>query len=333
MGEIMEIVVNNEIIKLEKNAILFGKNGEQKANFINELCNALQGKNDTLLINGRKKALKDYKIVILNEESDFEKEFKFTKSNALRQLIYNDEISKINEEKLLKYANELFNSIDIKINKLIDKTINKKTQDTLKMDIEITNINSIIDKFTNIYIDNKLINDTSISKAMKRKLLYQLYFLEIKNNQKENYIVLLNNFDVYLSVDETIELLEQIEKLSNVNCNFILTTTNDIFEYINQDMFKTYKIGNKIYSLSLINDSIENYLMEKVGNNIPITVQEITDIKNRIFNNYPHVISKILNSDDLYFLLSKPKKIKRNYVVCNQNDKKLFEKIHQKFID
>ena len=116
----MEIVVNNKMLKLDKNAILFGKNGEQKANFINELIMALQGKNNNLLIDGRKKALQDYKVIILNEETDLEKEFKFTKNNTLKQLIYNDEVAKINEQKMLKCTNELFNSIDLRINKLLD---------------------------------------------------------------------------------------------------------------------------------------------------------------------------------------------------------------------
>ncbi len=329
----MEIVMGSKIIKLEKNAILFGKNNEIKAKFINDLNNALQGKSNNLIINGRKNAIKDYKIITMGEETDFEKEFKFTKNNILKQLIYNDEISKINEKKLIKYANELFDSIDIKINNLIDRKINKHSNDALRMDIEITNINSIIDKFTNIYIDNKLINDSSVSKAMKRKLLYQLYFLYVKNNPEQNYIILLNNFDAYLSIDETVELLNTIEKLSNINCNFILTTSNDIFEYINHDMFNIYKIGNNIYSLDIIDEGIEDYLREGIGENIPITLQEILDIKNRIFNSYSYVISKILNSNELYFLLNKPKRIKKNYVICNRDDKQLFEKIYQKFID
>ncbi len=329
----MEIVMGSKIIKLEKNAILFGKNNEIKAKFINDLNNALQGKSNNLIINGRKNAIKDYKIITMGEETDFEKEFKFTKNNILKQLIYNDEISKINEKKLIKYANELFDSIDIKINNLIDRKINKHSNDALRMDIEITNINSIIDKFTNIYIDNKLINDSSVSKAMKRKLLYQLYFLDVKNNPEQNYIILLNNFDAYLSIDETVELLNTIEKLSNINCNFILTTSNDIFEYINHDMFNIYKIGNNIYSLDIIDEGIEDYLREGIGENIPITLQEILDIKNRIFNSYSYVISKILNSNELYFLLNKPKRIKKNYVICNRDDKQLFEKIYQKFID
>lgn len=329
----MEIVIDNKTLKLEKNVILFGKNGEEKANFINKLINGLYGKDKTLIINGRKNATSDYKIIILNEDTDFEKEFKFTKNNTLKQLIYNDEISKINEKKLINYANELFNSVDIKINNLLDKKINKNEKDTLKMDIEIPDINSIIDKFTNIYIDNKLINDSSISKAMKRKLLYQLYFLDIKNTYNQECIILLNNFDAYLSNDETIELLEKIEKLSNLNCYFILTTSNDIFEYINLDIFNIYKIGKQVYPFVLIRSSIEEYLKNQIGN-IPITEEEITTLYNQMLNKNSHVISKILNSNEMYFLLNKPKKIKKNYAICSSKDEKqIFETIFNNFID
>lgn len=329
----MEIVTNNKLIKLNPNIIFFGKNNENKASFINDLIKNLE-KNRNIIVNGRKNGIDNYKIIVLNEDTDFEKEFKFTKNNAFKQLIYNDEISKMNEKKIINSANELFNSVDEKINKLLNKKINKGNNDVLKMDIEIPDLNSIIDKFTNIYIDDKLVNDTSISKAMKRKLLYQLYFMDIKANPDQKYIVLLNNFDAYLTIDETIEVLNIIQKFSNINCNFILTTTNDIFEYINLETFNVYKLNEKLYSLNLIESGIEDFIKTKIERNIIITKQEIINIKTRILKKQSHIISKILNSEDISFLLNRPKNIKKNYVVCdNFDEKSLFEKIHQKFID
>ena len=56
----------------------------------------------------------------------FTNEFKFTKSNTLKQLIYNDVINKINEDKIIKYTNEIFDIIDEKVNNLLDRKINKK---------------------------------------------------------------------------------------------------------------------------------------------------------------------------------------------------------------
>ena len=149
------------------------------------------------MINDATYNYKDYNIITINEDNDFANEFKFTKSNALKQIIYNDVINKINEEKLINYTNEIFDTIDEKVNSLLDRKINKKSDNNISFQIEIPDINSIIDRFTNIYIDNILLNDSEISKSMKRKLLYQLYFLDIKNTEK-NTIVIINNFDVYL---------------------------------------------------------------------------------------------------------------------------------------
>ncbi len=78
-----------------------------------------------------------------------------------------------------------------------------------------------------------LLNDSSISKSMKRKLLYQLYFFRHKKLDDKPTIVIINNFDVYLNTNEIINLLNTIDNLSNDNCHFILSSCNNIFEYLN----------------------------------------------------------------------------------------------------
>lgn len=199
----MEIVVNidnkENMIKLDKNVIFFGKNSNYKNKVINNLTNGLLGKTKNILIDGKNYNVKDFYIINIDEENDFSNEFKFTKSNTLKQLIYNDVISKINEEKLIKYTNEIFDVIDDKVNNLLDRKVNKKSDNNISFQIEIPDVNSIIDKFTNIYIDDVLLGDSEISKSMKRKLLYQLYFLDIKKLNDKPIIVIINNFDVYLN--------------------------------------------------------------------------------------------------------------------------------------
>ena len=169
----MEFIVfdiNNELINLNlnKNIILFGQNSIYKNNLINNIKDGLTGKSKNILINGKKPDLKDYNIVYIDEDTDFEDEFKFTKNNIFKQMIYNDIIDNINSEKLIDYTNEIFDVIDKRVNNLLDKNINKKIDNNVSFEIEVPDVNSIIDKFTNIYIDDFLLNSSEISKSTKR---------------------------------------------------------------------------------------------------------------------------------------------------------------------
>mgnify|MGYP001624133424 CR=1 FL=1 len=340
----MEITLKNNnndyLITLERNTILFGQNSAFKTNFINNLLDGFNNKKKNILINGNKFEPKDYNVICIDEEKDFTNEFKFTKTNTLKQLIYKDIINKINGDKLISYTNEIFDVIDEKVNHLLDRKINKNNDNNISFEIEIPDINSIIDKFTNIYIDNILINSSEITKSTKRKLLYQLYFLDIKNNSDKTNIIIINNFDVYLNSNEVISLLNTINKLSNDNCHFILTSSTNIFEYISLDKFSVYKVTNKLLSLNKINEAIKIYLLKKeymdsidfdkyyLENEKLILEEDINRIKFKILNNYPHLISKILNSTNIKITLIKPKNITCEYIICeNKNIQKLFWEI------
>lgn len=349
----MEIVIDidgkQHIIKINKNVIFFGKNCNYKNKVINTLNDCLLGKNKNILIDGNAFNSKDFNIISINEENDFTNEFKFTKSNTLKQLIYNDVINKVNEEKIIKYTNEIFDVIDDKVNNLLDRKINKKSDNNISFQIEIPDVNSIIDKFTNIYIDDVLLNDINISKSMKRKLLYQLYFLDIKKLDNRPTIVIINNFDVYLNTNEIINLLNTIDSLSNDNCHFILSSCNNIFEYLNIDNYNIYKVTDKIINFNVIDEAIKIYLLKNeynknndditfddfcISNESLISNDEIFEIKNTIINKYPTLISKILNSDSIKVVLNKPKNITCEYIICdNRNYQNLFLEISDKFID
>ena len=258
-------------------------------------------------------------------------------------ITYNYEVNGI------EYTNEIFDIIDEKINNLLDKKINKKSDNNISFEIEIPNINSIIDKFTNIYIDDMLLTDNKISKSMKRKLLYQLYFLDIKKLSSKPTIVIINNFDVYLNSDEIIKLLNDINSLTNNNCHFILSSCNNIFEYINLKYYNIYKITNKVISINELNNAIKTFLIKNEyknnntniefnefynNNEYLISEEEISNIKNLLFNIKPYTINKILNSDDIKLVLSKPNNINQDYIICENNkEKELFNEICLLFID
>ena len=191
-------------------------------------------------------------------------------------------------------------------------------------------INSIIDKFTNIYIDDLLLDETEITKSMKRKLLYQLYFWEIELNKEKNNIIIIDNFDVYLSPNEIIEILTKINKLSNENCHFILTTSSNIFEYLDLNLFNIYKLNNSLIPFKNIELAIKNYIIKREYNKLNdktinyenfykenenlIKYEEIVNIKEEIINKYPVSIGKILNCSSIKFVPSKPKNITSEYI-------------------
>ena len=349
----MELVINiddkQNVIKLDKNAIFFGKNSSYKNKVINGITDGLLGKTKNILIDGNIYNFKDFNIININEENDFFSEFKFTKSNTLKQLIYNDVINKINEEKIIKYSNEIFDIIDDKVNNLLDRKVNKKSDNNISFQIEIPDVNSIIDKFTNIYIDDILLSDSEISKSMKRKLLYQLYFLDIKKLNDKPTIVIINNFDVYLNSSEIINLLNTISSLSKSNCHFILSSCNNIFEYLDNERYNIYKVTDKIINFNIIEEAIKIHLLrsefDKINDKISfndfyleneslITYDEILNVKNKIINKFPTLISKILNSDSIKVVLNKPKNITCEYIICSdKNNQSLFLEISDKFID
>lgn len=334
------------LINIQENCIFFGQDSMFKNNFFNDLKDSLLGKGNNILIDGNKYNLDEYNIIYIDEESDFNNEFKFNKTNTLKNMIYDEAIKKINGEKLIDYTNKIFDVIDEKVNNLLDRKINKNFTSNINFEIEIPDINTIIDKFTNIYIDNILINSKAISKSLKRKLLYQLYFLDIKNNCDKSNIIIIKNFDVYLNSNEIIDILNIINKLSNDNCHFIISSSSNIFEYISLEKFNVYKITNKIISIDKIEEAIKINMLKRnyhsndnfedyyTKNEHLLLNDEIKVIKNKIFNLYPIYMSKILNATQIAITLNKPKNITCDYIVCkDEYEKELFIEISKQFID
>lgn len=336
--------IHNYTLCINENAIIFGKNDLFKKKMLNEFEHALTKCNDFVRIDGQKFEKNEYEVIVISEDNDFESEFKFTKNNSLKQLIYADIVAKLNEEKIINYTNEIFDAIDEKINGLIDKKINKNNNSNLSLKIEIPDVNSIIDKFTNIYIDDVLLSESSIPKAKKRLLLYELYLYDIKKiKNSKNIIVIIENFDVYLNSQETIYFLKKVSSISDDNCHFILTSSNNILEFINVDKFTIYTTFNKLISLTFLDIGIKNYLINSQITNEEnefmnvealISNDEINNIKQRIFNLRPDVISKMLNNYDIKFVLKKPKNIECTYILCsNLKELELFKEIYKVLIE
>jgi len=352
-GKKMEITftINDEIntLNLKQNIIFFGNDTIFKRNYINTLVNKFNTKNSEILVNGLKINTEEYKIIFIDDEDDFSNEFKFAKNNFIKQFIYEDIIKTINEEKILNYANEIFDTIDAKVNKILNKKINKKMDNQLLLDIEINDINTIIDKFTNIYLDNLLIINKDIPKNTKKKLLYKIYFSEIKKHTDKQVIIIINNFDAFLNSQDTIALLNEIDNISNEHIHFILTTNKNIFEYINLEKYCIYKLSEKLIELKTIRQGIKNFLIkneyennnnndieyETFYNNYEhlITNDDIKQILNELIDNNYNVINKILNSENIKLVKNHPSKIDTEYLIYkNAKEKLLFEEICKIFL-
>lgn len=144
--------------------------------------------------------------------------------------------------------------------------------------------------------------------------------------------------------------MRKINKLTCKNCHFILTTSSNIFEYIDLNIFNVYKLNNSIIPLKNIDYAIKNYIIKQEYDKIRdksidyeyffrnseklIQHDEILKIKNRLFNRYPDIIGKILNSSSIKFVSSKPQNITSEYIICQDKDmQNLFSEIALKFID
>lgn len=77
-------------------------------------------------------------------------------------------MEKININDILHKTNEIFNIINDKINNTISKIELIKN---LKFDINIDSVDKIIEKFTNIYIDEYLLDDKITPRSFLRKYL------------------------------------------------------------------------------------------------------------------------------------------------------------------
>lgn len=309
----MEIIFSNDKqeynLEFKKNIILFGNNGSGKTKILKELVDSI--KKGKSIINSLKTQKNEYNVTFFSEESDFDDEFSFTKSNIFRTTIYDSIMNSINKEKLLKEVNSTFDKIDNKVNEYLNKNVNKFFDNTIKFDINIDDLDDIINKFTSIYI-NDLNDNKKVPKSFKRILLYQLALL---NNDKDKFIV-IDDFDLYMDSENIIKVLDFISKYSSDDCHFIISTCNPlVYNYLTND-FDIYKVNNhKLCKLSNISDIITKTILmneyEKTSETISfetfynknIHLVNDNDITNFYKNHYIYLkkeIGIILTSNCVY---------------------------------
>ena len=312
----MEIIFsdkeNEYNVNFNNNCVMFGSNNSGKTKTLKVLADSL--KNGNAIVNSLKRQKNEYDVIFFSEEADFNDEFSFTKSNLFRSTIYDSIMSSINKNQLLKEVNSTFDKIDSKVNDYLDKNMNQYFDNKIKFDIDITDLDNIINKFTSVYI-NDLNDNKKIPKSFKRILLYQLALLNFNDN-KEKFII-IDDFDLYLDSDNIIRILKFVSKYSSDNCHFILSTSNPIvYTYLSKE-FDVYKINNqKLYKLSDLNYIIKRSIIGReyqknqesisfevfYNNNVHLINEK--DINIFYKNNYVFQktnIGIILTSDYIYF--------------------------------
>ncbi len=297
---------------------LLGSNQCGKSYVLSILKNGFNGKNKDFLVNNLLVDKNKFNVIYYDDTTDFNEEFKFTKTNLFRELIYSSVLNNINETKLLKDVNDLFDRVDVKVNQYLDINVNKKQEEKMIFDIDITDVNEIIDKFTNIYVDNFLIKDANIPRSTKRKLIYNLLLFELNKKKDLENIVLIDNFDLYLDIENTNKIISMLNEYHKKNSNtyFFLTSNNNIFNLVEnkKDIYHVYYNGvthifdfDEIIQKSLLkvyyeesdcNECFEDFCIK----NTILFSEEIEQRKKEIICNYQSEIGKLYVSSKVRLL-------------------------------
>ena len=233
-----------DMYSFEFDNVLFinGSNKSGKTKLLKLLEKGAIGELDNFYINNNKVYKNDYQVLFIGDYNNFATDFKLTKANTFKKFIYDDIIEKINTENILNKTNEIFNIIDDRINETISK--NELTKN-LKFNINIDSVDKIIEKFTNIYIDDYLLDDKITPRSSLRKLLINLTLYQIEKSERDNIIVFIDDLDN--SFDE-LELFNLIKTLENNNkAKFIVSSSRNIYSYVKnkKDIYKIYNQKTK----------------------------------------------------------------------------------------
>ncbi len=325
---------------------ILGPNQSGKTFLLNLLKEGFYGKNQEFIVDNILVNKNDFKIIFFDDTTDFNGEFKFTKTNIFRELIYSNVLKKINDTKLLKDVNDLFDEIDSKVNNFLDLNINKKQEEKINFDIEINDVNEIIDKFTNIYVDNYLLKDSNIPRSTKRKLIYNLLLFELNKSKERTNVVFIDNFDLYLDIENTKKVINMLEKYSrNNNTFFFLSTSNNIYSFI-RDKSNIYHISKKNIShvkdlKSIVQKAILKYqysksntktnLEEFINQNTELFRNDIDDKYNEILCRYQQEIGKIYISNKIRLVDKYDPKYDDIIIYCkSQSDQYFFAELYNK---
>lgn len=253
------------IIKIVNNGISYflGPNKSGKTHVLDLLYDGFKNAPKNFMVNGRQIKKGEYQIIYLDDVTDFLEEFKLSKNNVFRNLIYEYVKKELESPKTLKDINEIFDRIDYKVGKILDNKVNKNQDEKIKLDIDVTDINFIIEKFTNIYIDDYLLKKDNIPKSLRRKLIYNLLFFRLSEQSDEDIIVLIDDFNIYLDGKNTIDVIDRLNNYHNKNKNvhFFLATSDNIYKDIVDDADIYYLCNDNILRMPTLDSLLEKAIL------------------------------------------------------------------------
>lgn len=208
---------------------------------------------------------------------------------------------------MLKRVNSIFNTIDEKINNSI--TNNDLLKD-IKFNINIDSVDKIIEKFTDIYIEDYLLDDKITPRSVLRKLLINLTLFQTTKINSNNTIIIIDDIDISLDEKEIFNLIKLFEK--NENIKFIISSSRNIYPYI-KEKSNVYKLHNNnlkniinidgcIKETLITNEynktqSKDNYESFYEENEYLINEEDMIYFKNKIIPNLSHQIGLMYSND------------------------------------
>lgn len=282
-----------DMYSFEFDNVLFinGSNKSGKTKLLKLLEKGAIGELENFYINNNKVYKNDYQVLFIGDYNNFATDFKLTKANTFKKLIYDDIIEKMNIENILNKTNEIFNIIDDKINEAISKN---ELTNNLKFNINIDSIDKIIEKFTNIYIDDYLLDDKITPRSSLRKLLINLTLYQIEKLDRDNIIVFIDDIDNSFDELEFFNLIKALE--TNNKAKFIVSSSRNIYPYV-KNKKDIYKI-NKQKTKNIVN--IESCIKQSIITN-EYKEQNVKDDFNTFFEENEYLI----NDEDINYFNKK----------------------------
>lgn len=330
--------------------VINGANKSGKSKILKTIEKGLNGELEEFYVNNNRVFKGDYNTIYIGDYNNFSTDFKLTKSNVFKKLIYDDVLNTMNSEDMLTRVNTIFNSIDQKVNRLLE---NENLLKDIKFNINIDSIDKIIEKFTEVYIENYLLDDKITPRSVLRRLLIDLALFQASKDNHENTVILIDDVDTSLDEKEIFKLIKILEKN---RIKFIVTSSRIIYSYV-EDKRCVYKLFNGIlnnivniegcikeavirneYNAKKSNDNFDSFYEE---NEYLINEEDINYFQKNILPNLNYQIgllySNNLNQDDFEEIISTKNDLEKLYLdiiyknLTNMIDQKSVDSIEERY--